>query len=78
MRDNSVDGPKVGFTAPRVLGKAVKRNRMRRRVRETVRRSLSRLGPRWRIVFNIRKPAFDAPQSVLDREVLKVMERCAA
>ena len=70
------DGPKTGFTTPRALGKAVKRNRMRRRLRETVRRRLARLGPEWRIVWNLRRPALDAPQDVLDSEVERVFERC--
>jgi ribonuclease P protein component len=70
------DGPKTGFTTPRTLGKAVKRNRMRRRLRETVRRRLARLGPEWRIVWNLRRPALDAPQEVLDSEVERVFERC--
>ncbi len=70
------DGPKTGFTAPRALGKAVRRNRMRRRLRETVRRRIARLGPEWRIVWNLRRPALEAPQALLDSEVERVMERC--
>lgn len=72
----SEEGAKVGFTAPRALGKAVKRNRMRRRLRETVRRRLARLGPGWRIVWNVRRPAYDVPQEVLDSEVERVLDRC--
>ena len=33
-------GPRVGFTAGKVLGGAVERNRIRRRLREAVRRHL--------------------------------------
>jgi ribonuclease P protein component len=71
------DGPKIGFTAPRALGKAVRRNRMRRRIRETFRRRLVQLAPCWRIVVNVRKAAFDAPQEQLDREVAKVLHKCS-
>jgi ribonuclease P protein component len=70
------DGPKFGFTTTRALGKAVKRNRMRRRLRETVRRRLTELGGNWRVVWNLRRPALDAPQEILDREVDRVLERC--
>ena len=66
----------MGFTSPRTLGKAVKRNRMRRRLRETVRRRLAKLGPGWRIVWNLRRPAYDASQAVLDSEVERVLDRC--
>jgi ribonuclease P protein component len=58
------------------LGKAVKRNRMRRRLRETVRRRLSELGANWRVVWNLRRPALDAPQDQLERDVGRVFERC--
>jgi len=71
-------GPKTGFTTPRALGKAVKRNRMRRRLRETVRRRLARFEPQWRIVWNVRRAALDAPQDELDSEVERVIERCNA
>ena len=53
--------PHIGFTVPRALGKAVVRNRIRRRVREAVRLYLDRLNPQWSIVINPRRKAFDAP-----------------
>jgi ribonuclease P protein component len=71
-------GPKIGFTAPRALGKATVRNRMKRRLRETVRRELGRLAPEWRIVWNLRRAAAVAPQQTLAAEVARVMERCKA
>lgn len=70
--------PRVGFTTPRALGKAVVRNRMRRRVRETVRRRLSRIAPGWWIVFNLRRASLDAPQPDLDAAVDRVVSQCAA
>jgi len=69
---------RIGFTAPRSLGKAVYRNRMRRRVRETIRRRLWRIAPGWWIVFNIRKASLDAPQAELDAAVERVVSLCAA
>lgn len=78
LKTPSANGPGIGFTAPRALGKATKRNRMKRRVRETIRRQLWRLGAEWRIVINLRRAAFDAPQELLNVEVEKVLQRCAA
>ena len=72
----AMDGPRIGFTAPRGLGKAVVRNRMKRRVRETIRRRLPRLGPSWWIVWNLRRASLIAPQAQLDTEVERVFERC--
>ncbi|MBI4889852.1 MAG: ribonuclease P protein component [Acidobacteria bacterium] len=70
------DGPKVGFTTPRALGKAVRRNRMKRRLRETVRKNLWKLAPEWRIVWNLRRASADAPQTQLDQEVERVFLKC--
>jgi len=72
------EGPRVGFTTPRALGKAVKRNRMKRRLREVVRKSLMNVDPRWRIVWNLRRACLEAPQAEIEREVRKVLERCKA
>ncbi len=70
--------PRIGFTTPRALGRAVVRNRMRRRLRETVRRRISLIAPGWWIVFNLRKPSLDAPQRDLDAAVDRVVSQCAA
>jgi ribonuclease P protein component len=75
-RQPEPDGPKIGFTLPRGLGKAVVRNRIKRRVREAVRLQLDRLNPRWAIVINPRLKAKDAPFLELQREVEKLFRRC--
>ena len=61
---------------PRALGKAVVRNRIRRRVREAVRLGLDRLSPQWSIVINPRRKALDAPVAELRREVERLFLRC--
>ena len=76
VREPQSDGPHIGFTVPRALGKAVVRNRIRRRVREAVRSYVDRLNPQWSIVINPRRKAFDAPMPELRREVEKFFLRC--
>jgi ribonuclease P protein component len=71
-----IRGPHIGFTTPRALGKAVLRNRVRRRVREAVRHQLERLSPQWSIVLNPRRKALDAPMPELLREIEKLFLRC--
>jgi ribonuclease P protein component len=56
----------------------VVRNRMRRRLRETIRRRLWRVAPGWWIVFNLRKSCLDAPQRELDAAVDRVVSQCAS
>lgn len=76
VREAQPDGPKIGFTVPRAIGKAVVRNRIRRRVREAVRLHLERLSPEWSIVINPRRKALDAPMPDLEREVERLFLRC--
>ncbi len=77
VREAEPNGPKIGFTAPRALGNAVVRNRIRRRMREAVRHSLDRLSPQWSIVINPRRKSLNAPMPELQREVEKLFLRCS-
>ena len=76
LRETDAEGPRIGFTTPRALGKAVARNRIRRRVRETVRLLLDKLNPQCSLVINPRRKAFDAPMAELRREVEKLFLHC--
>jgi len=76
VRELQPDGPRIGFTTPRALGKAVVRNRIRRRVREAVRLHLEQLSPEWSIVFNPRRKAMEATFPDLEREVERLFQRC--
>ena len=67
---------RFGFTLPRAVGKAVTRNRIRRRFREAVRAHAHRLPEDWTIVFNPRRNALDAPFTELSDEVSRLFERC--
>jgi ribonuclease P protein component len=70
-------GPKIGFTLPRAVGKAVVRNRIKRRVREAIRLRLGQLSPQCEVVINPRRRALDAPFPEIEREVEKLFLRCA-
>ena len=76
VREAQESGPRIGFTLPRALGKAVARNRIKRRIREVVRLRLDRLNPQWSIVINPRRKALEAPLAELEREVERLFLRC--
>ena len=65
------DGPRVGFTTGKALGGAVVRNRIRRRLREAVRRHLRELKTPADVVFHPRKSALRAEFSQLEAEVTR-------
>jgi ribonuclease P protein component len=76
LREPQAGGPRIGFTVPRALGKAVVRNRIRRRVREAARLHLECLSPEWSIVVNPRRKALEAPFPELEREMQRLFRSC--
>lgn len=52
--------PRVGYCVSKKLGKAVVRNRVRRRLRELVRRLEGEVGPGWDFVILARQAAVEA------------------
>jgi len=66
-------GPRVGFTVGKVLGGAVERNRIKRRMREAVRLSSPACEGPLDIVFNPRKSVLDLRFAELQSEVTRCL-----
>src|SRR5258707_2213966 len=65
-------GPRVGFTVGKVLGGAVERNRIRRRMRAAVRRHLTELAQPLDLVLHPRKSVLTLKFAQLDAEIEQV------
>jgi ribonuclease P protein component len=72
LRDADAASPRVGLTVGKVMGKAVDRNRIKRRMREAVRRNLSALNAPVDVVLHPRRSVLDLEFAALDREVANV------
>jgi ribonuclease P protein component len=71
-------GPfRAGFTASRRIGKAVVRNRVRRRLREIVRRHQHDLQQNFWIVVIARRDAANATYRALEDEWLRLARRAS-
>lgn len=66
-------GPRIGFTVGKVLGGAVQRNRIRRRMRAAVQRHLSGILLPLDIVMHPRKAVLKMDFCQLDAEVEQVL-----
>jgi len=65
-------GARVGLTVGKVMGKAVDRNRIKRRMREAVRKNLAALTIPVDVVLHPRRSVIDLEFAQLDREVATV------
>jgi ribonuclease P protein component len=71
-------GPRVGLTTGRVLGRAVERNRIKRRVREAARANLSLLPQFTDVVLHPRRVVLEMEFAKLEREVAGIFSTVSA
>jgi ribonuclease P protein component len=72
VRGVAANGPRVGLTVGKVMGKAVDRNRIKRRMREAVRRQILLLSVPVDLVLHPRRSVIDLEFASLEHEVASV------
>ena len=71
-------GPRVGLTVGKVLGKAHERNRIKRRMREILRRHLELLPVGCDLILHPRRLVLTAEFTKLDAEVVRILQQASA
>lgn len=66
---------RLGLTASRKVGGSVVRNRLRRRVREAVRRRYAQLPAGWDLIFTLRAAAAEADSQAIIQAVESLLKR---
>jgi ribonuclease P protein component len=76
-RSGDLDGPRVGLTAGKALGKAHERNRIKRRMREVIRRHIELLPQGFDLVLHPRRSVLTIEFTKLDAEVVRILKQAA-
>jgi len=76
--DRKSETPRVGLTAGKVLGKANERNRIKRRMREVLRRHVDLLPQGADLIFHPRRAVLTIEFAKLEAEVVRILTQARA
>ena len=71
-------GPRVGLTAGKVLGKAHERNRIKRRMREALRRHVDLLPQGCDLILHPRRAVLTMEFTKLEAEIVRILQQAKA
>ncbi len=74
VRRSDTTGPRIGLTVGKVMGKAVDRNRIKRRMRECIRRHAGLITAPVDVILHPRKIVLELEFAQLEREVAQVFK----
>jgi ribonuclease P protein component len=77
-RRSVTTGPRIGLTVPKALGKAVDRNRIKRRMREAVRANLALVTHPVDVILHPRRSVIELDFQQLKREVAQIFRSVQA
>jgi ribonuclease P protein component len=67
--------PRVGLTAGKVLGNAIERNRIKRRMREALRRHVGLLPEGFDLIFHPRRNVLTIEFAQLEAEIVRILQQ---
>jgi ribonuclease P protein component len=73
--DPGTTGPRVGLTAGKVMGNAHERNRLKRRMREVLRRHVDLLPRGFDLIFHPRRTVLTIEFAKLEAEIVRILEQ---
>jgi ribonuclease P protein component len=68
-------GPRIGLTAGKVLGKAHERNRIKRRMKEALRRHLDLLPSGCDLILHPRRAVLNLDFKKLEAEIVRILQQ---
>jgi ribonuclease P protein component len=71
-------GPRVGLTAGKVLGKSHERNRIKRRMREVLRRHIDLLPVSCDLILHPRRAVLTLDFAKLEAEVVRILQQASS
>lgn len=74
VRKNGLDETRAGFTVSKKIGKAITRNKIRRRMKEIYRLNLKEIKPGYDLVFIPKKNIIDISYRELESAMIHIMK----
>ena len=74
----TVSAPRVGLTVGKVIGKAHERNRIKRRMREALRRHVDLLPVGFDLILHPRRSVLTVEFAQLEAEIVRILQQAAA
>ncbi len=74
-RRSETPGPRIGLTVPKVLGKAHERNRIKRRMREALRRHVDLLPAGFDLILHPRRFVITLEFGKLEAEIVRILQQ---
>ncbi|MFW6068633.1 MAG: ribonuclease P protein component [Chloroflexota bacterium] len=73
--ENNGDSTRFAISASSRIGNAVVRNRVRRRIREAIRKELPGIEPGWDCLLVVKEGAPSAPFAALEQAIIELLAR---